>query len=66
MKKILSMLLIVVCFVSLAVCAYGDSAASTARAVIGADLTEEQIASVYNMFGMARYSVPELTMTNDR
>lgn len=67
MKKILSMFLAVVCLVSLTVCAYaGDSTASTARAVIGADLTEEQVASVYNMFGISRYSVPELTMTNDR
>ena len=37
----------------------GDS-----RVVIGANLSEEEIAAVYNMFGISRYSVPELTVTN--
>ncbi len=39
--------------------AEGDS-----RVVIGANLSEEEIASVYTMFGITRYSVPELTVTN--
>ena len=34
------------------------------RAVLGADLTEEQIAAVYQAFGMERGSVPELRLTN--
>lgn len=34
------------------------------RAVIGANLSDEQIASVYTMFGVERGSVPELTVTN--
>ncbi len=34
------------------------------RAVLGADLTEEQIESVYRAFGFQRGSVPELRLTN--
>lgn len=37
---------------------------SEARAVIGADLTEADIASVYNAFGIERGSVAELSVTN--
>ena len=36
-----------------------------ARAVIGANLTEEQIKSVYSTFGVERGKVEELTVTND-
>lgn len=36
-----------------------------ARAVIGANLTEEQIKSVYSTFGEERGKVEELTVTND-
>lgn len=35
-----------------------------ARAVIGADLTEDQISAVYEMFGIPRGSVTELNVTN--
>ncbi|MGN1002027.1 MAG: DUF1002 domain-containing protein [Oscillospiraceae bacterium] len=35
-----------------------------ARAVIGANLTQEQIESIYAMFGVERGSVTELTVTN--
>ena len=34
------------------------------RVVLGADLTEEEIQSVYALFGLARGSVTELTVTN--
>ena len=34
------------------------------RTVIGADLTEEQIAATYSEFGFARGTVPELRLTN--
>jgi len=37
---------------------------SHARAVVGADLTEEQLAAVYDSFGVERGAVPELTVTN--
>lgn len=35
------------------------------RTVIGADLTEEQVAQVYEAFGFERGSVPELTLTSE-
>ena len=34
------------------------------RAVIGADLTEEQIKQVYDLFGFPRWKVPELRLTS--
>ena len=37
---------------------------SLRRAVIGADLTEEQIKQVYGLFGFPRGEVPELTLTS--
>ena len=46
----------------MAVPAYAD--VNQSRAVIGADLTDEQINSVYNMFGVKRGDVIELKMTN--
>lgn len=60
-KRLLSLLLAAVMLlsVSAAVFAEGDS-----RVVIGADLTDEQIATVYRLFGVERGSVEELTVTN--
>lgn len=60
-KRLLSLLLAAVMLlsVSAAVFAEGDS-----RIVIGADLTDEQIATVYRLFGVERGSVEELTVTN--
>lgn len=43
--------------------AFADSEVQSCT-VIGADLTEEEIASVYTMFGIDRGSVTELTVTN--
>ena len=34
------------------------------RAVIGADLTEEQVGQVYTLFGFPRFEVPELRLTS--
>ena len=48
----------------LALCASASADADMRRAVLGADLTEEQIASVYQSFGVTRGSVPELKVTN--
>ena len=42
----------------------GAADGGTARAVIGADLKEEQTAGVYAAFGVERGSVTELTVTN--
>ncbi len=67
MKKIISIILISLLMLSFGICASADNpAASNSRAVIGGDLTPEQITAVYNSFGISRYSVPELTMTNAR
>lgn len=52
-------------------CSFGSAFAANeivsgdARAVIGANLTDEQIASVYGMFGIDRGSVTELRVGND-
>lgn len=60
-KRLFSLLIAVVLLASAsaAVWADGDS-----RVVLGADLTEEQIATVYRLFGIERGSVEELTVTN--
>ena len=42
----------------------GEIPAGEARAVIGANLTDEQISQVYGIFGIGRGSVKELTVTN--
>lgn len=67
MKKRSVALLLCLCFMLCAAApamADGDLAAGEARAVIGANLTDEQIAQVYDMFGVERGSVRELTVTN--
>lgn len=62
MKKILCILL-VCCLLAGAVPALAVDAGE-ARAVIGANLTEEQIAAVYANFGVKRGDVTELRVTN--
>ena len=42
----------------------GQVKADMRRAVIGADLTEEQVEQVYGLFGFARGTVPELRLTS--
>lgn len=67
MKKKAIALLLCLCFMLTAAVpamAGGDIAEGEARAVIGANLTDEQIAQVYGMFGITRGSVKELTVTN--
>lgn len=64
MKRIIS-LIICLCLL----CSFGSAFAAEAvigdaRAVIGANLTDDQINSVYSMFGVKRGSVPELSVTN--
>lgn len=51
---------------SVLACADGDSANSkgNSRAVVGADLSEDQVNLVYGNFGVSRGSVPEFRMTN--
>lgn len=60
-KSVLSVFLILALLFALCPAA---SAAGERRAVIAADLTEEQIKTVYALFGVERGSVPELSVTN--
>ena len=66
MKKILSFCLACLLLVSLGSTAFaaGYTVQNQSRAVLGADLSEEQIALVYQAFGVARGSVIELKVTN--
>ena len=63
MKRFLSTVLILSLFLALAVPALGVSEGQE-RVALGADLTQEQIQTVYSQFGLVRGSVPELTVTN--
>ncbi len=62
MKKLITILLIIVMAVGMIVPAYAENIQS--RAVIGADLTDDQIAAVYNVFGIKRGDAIELRVTN--
>ena len=62
MKKHITILLIIVMAVGMIVPAYAENIQS--RAVIGADLTDDQIAAVYNAFGIKRGDAIELRVTN--
>ncbi len=62
MKRLVSWVLSLLFLLSLGVPAY--AAGNQSRAVIAADLTEEQIAQVYSAFGIERGSVVELRVTN--
>ena len=66
MKKRISVLLICLLILSLPVSAYAAvyTVPNQSRAVLGADLSEEQIALVYQAFGVVRGSVIELKVTN--
>lgn len=61
MKKIISFILIF-CILSGMCMAYATVHES--RAVIGADLTDEQVAAVYGMFDITKGSVTQMTVTN--
>ena len=63
MKKLITILLIIVMAVGMIVPAYAENIQS--RAVIGADLTDDQIAAVYNAFGIKRGDAIELRVTNE-
>lgn len=66
MKRFLSLFLISLLLFSCAAPAFavGLAVPAQSRAVIGADLTEAQIAQVYRAFGVQRGSVVELKLTN--
>lgn len=63
MKKLLSLLLAVCMVFGLCVPVLAANTGE-ARAVIGANLSDDQIATVYGQFGLERGSVTELTVTN--
>jgi len=60
--RVLCALLILLLVLGIAVPAFADAPA--ARVVLGADLTDDQIAQVYANLGIDRGSVGELTLTN--
>lgn len=62
MKRILSLILVLMLILSLGGTAFADNTQS--RAVIGADLTAEQVAQVYSAFGVQQRTVPQLLVTN--
>lgn len=62
MKKIFSLMLALLIFAGMTVPAYADG--NQSRAVIGADLSQEQVNAVYGMFGVRQGEVIELKMTN--
>lgn len=66
MKKMISFILIFTMVLSMGAVAYADTTEepTQSRAVIGADLTEEQVAAVYNLFGVKRGDAVELKVTN--
>ena len=61
-KRFISFVLVFVMILSLGVTASADNIQS--RAVIGADLTPEQVALVYQAFGVQQGSVIQLNITN--
>ena len=62
MKRILSLILVLMLILSFGGTAFADNTQS--RAVIGADLTAEQVAQVYSAFGVQQGTVPQLLVTN--
>ena len=62
MKKLLCVLLAAIAVLSLCVPALAVNEGDT-RVVVGADLSESQILTVYGQFGITRGSVPELKVT---
>ena len=62
MKKFISIMLVMIFMLSLSFSAFAEQIQS--RAVIGADLNEEQRTSVYAAFGVERGEVIELYVTN--
>lgn len=62
MKRFISILLITIMLLSTDILAFAEEIQS--RTVIGADLNDDQISSVYGMFGLERGKAIELFVTN--
>ena len=63
MKRLICVILALLMFASLGATAFADGSGQS-RAVIGANLDESQVASVYKFFNVERGDVKELTVTN--
>lgn len=64
-KRCISLILCILMFASLGTAAHAEGAEITqSRAVIGADLDESQVAAVYNVFGVKKGDVIQLSVTN--
>ncbi|MBQ6403716.1 MAG: DUF1002 domain-containing protein [Oscillospiraceae bacterium] len=63
-KRTLALLLASMLLLGLCGAAFAEETADRARTVVGADLSEEQLAAVYADFGIERGSVKELRLTN--
>lgn len=61
-KRIVSYIIIFALVLTMSAAAYADNVQS--RAVIGADLTQDQVALVYQAFGVQQGSVIQLSLTN--
>ena len=61
-RRITTLLLAVMLIAAMCVPAYADNGMT--RAVIGADLNEDQVAAVYQAFGVERGSCTEMKVTN--
>lgn len=62
MKKLLSLVLVFLILASL--CCFANAEGDDSRAVIGSNLSEDEIAQVYQAFGVERGSVKELSVSN--
>jgi len=61
-KRLLAAVLAFIMIFSISASVFADN--SDSRVVLGADLSDEQISAVYDMFGISRGSVWEMTVTN--
>ena len=63
-KRLICFMLIIAMLSGMGAAFAANAQSGDARAVIGANLTEDQVAQVYDIFGIERGSVTELTVTN--
>lgn len=64
MKKIITMITVIILILTFAMTAVFAVNAGEKRAVIAADLDADEVAKIYQDFGIEQGSVPELTVTN--
>ena len=64
MKKITALFLTVILMMTVLITPVFAVEADEQRTTIGADLTQEQVAKIYEDFGIEKGSVKEITVTN--